>query len=1188
MDDWNDFGYDDSRTPRASDANNPPPRPPSTTAALDSPSISLSHPRSISALPTPSFTATATTTATSATAFTDDTTRVYELADSYSSFSSSAGAGSVTGAEPRSIMMPIVSKARAVPPSASRPDPNPNSAHAKGYDNPNHSSGSSGDGNEKNDKMDLDDMEEWGSSRSYNSRINSSSSSDRYHKRSYTKLEVFSGQQIQQLLNCFHLIVTLAVCWTLFSIIIGNAKFADTQPQQVVQSLLSEQQLRDAIKQNQDRLNENISPGATITARFSSKMHLQSTSRSSSTLDLKNFNPWKYEPPKSRNCFLCYMQRLGSCSNWNEWLKCDPGNLPMCECCDQPTLRLPPNMKRSTQPIPELPYLLRWVPFSLENCHLADVKKNINIHGAARQINFAPQTGDGATIRIPLRYEIPDRFYANIIHVVNIVGGLILLVLGTLLVIRLVRTGRRNVSQEQMFACALLFGSFLYFSVPLSFYSIYTDFAKIFPKGFFPDVFNLIQDPLMAMRLFFTPFLFFFLWANIHSYRILDPTKKLGARFYLLKIALLLPILAIKLSAFHFIKMRTAMFPFTSIIFMQHSFGRYNFRRAYPKHLYFLIALTLCEAFMVGYSIWQAVLTTRALRKVPYMRHRSKHTGFRFFMYINLVFFLTYFLLEVLLIIGKPAGGPLLAMGLNQPVRFAVGHSHEVGTMLLLFGYIVIWAYVNLPYDSVGAVKGWFKGSELPPSTVRWSSFSGKDLSNSGNEKVISTSCGLDSDTASGTESASYSQGYGYGTSGRSKRPGSDSTPIFKIDRDYELEQEIAEPITYRKRESDKSVELKANCFTMQTHVILFNFAWYVYYYGTPKFEAINQDDQILPFQFDISESIREESTDTQALVINSDDRIIVTFKGSTSLRNLKTSLAAFHEKLRNVVPTNIDNSSELVRIQEIFGRVYDSAKIHKGFAMAYASVAHRVMSAIKRLHAAKPRPVFLTGHSLGGALATICSLDVWVKLRISRRQIFVSTFGSPRVGNDAFKKIYDSVIALHWRIVVDPDMVAKLPKGMYRHVGKKVMLTQHGDLFIDPSVLEMKLWSGSTAGFAYHRKASYLLAMEAWCLRHHKLSYVPKFWEFPVRDEDRQRFQGAIADPEASMHINMDDSMAPRSRLIKKIILLDAMVDSLDDGTGRPQNQEAVEKWARLTRRLLLRAKLAATVTGSGNAINR
>lgn len=410
------------------------------------------------------------------------------------------------------------------------------------------------------------------------------------------------------------------------------------------------------------------------------------------------------------------------------------------------------------------------------------------------------------------------------------------------------------------------------------------------------------------------------------------------------------------------------------------------------------------------------------------------------------------------------------------------------------------------------------------------------------------------------------------------------------MDKDYELLNEVVEPFTYQERESNDSLELKANCFTMQTHVIMFNFAWFVYYYGTEKLENFknNLSESVLPFAFNVSEGISSLETDTHALVVDGSDRIIVSFKGTTSKRNLRTSMKIYHEYLVNVVPTDIDGVNELERLRIVFGRVYDRAKIHKGFAAAYASVAHRVMRRIKKLHDERPRPVFLTGHSLGGALATICSLDIWIKLRISRRQILVSTFGSPRVGNDAFKRIYDSVIALHWRIVVDTDMIAKLPKGLYRHVGTKVLITPHGHMFIEPWELQLKLWSGSTAGLAYHRKASYLLAIRAWCVKKHKRTYMPAFWPFPVREDDIQRFDDELLSFDDENEGEHNGSGNEEERILKmrknsaarRIMQRDTMVESLNG--GNEGYTMAVEKWERMTRRLLLTSKLSETVSQS------
>jgi Lipase (class 3) len=186
-----------------------------------------------------------------------------------------------------------------------------------------------------------------------------------------------------------------------------------------------------------------------------------------------------------------------------------------------------------------------------------------------------------------------------------------------------------------------------------------------------------------------------------------------------------------------------------------------------------------------------------------------------------------------------------------------------------------------------------------------------------------------------------------------------------------------------------------------------------------------------------------------------------------------------------------------------------------------------------------------------------------------------VSTFGSPRVGNDAFCQIYRATVPLHWRIVVIPDMITKLPKVGYKHVGKKVTLTPYGRMLIDPNVLEQLHWSSNSAGFAYHRKASYMLAMRAWCVRNHGKSYVPEFWPFPVYEDDRRRFQNAMNMPAA------DSVSSGHLPVPSRIIELDAMVDALgsyddDEDDRKPASGNALELWARLARRSLLNETLA------------
>ena len=82
---------------------------------------------------------------------------------------------------------------------------------------------------------------------------------------------------------------------------------------------------------------------------------------------------------------------------------------------------------------------------------------------------------------------------------------------------------------------------------------------------------------------------------------------------------------------------------------------------------------------------------------------------------------------------------------------------------------------------------------------------------------------------------------------------------------------------------------------------------------------------------------------------------------------------------------------------------------------------------------------VFVTGHSLGGALATLCALDL--KISLGLPDVRVVSFGSPRVGNYIFAKWFEQEIGPHWRFTHDRDIVPSVPPGYmgFHHVSQEV-----------------------------------------------------------------------------------------------------------------------------------------------------
>lgn len=512
------------------------------------------------------------------------------------------------------------------------------------------------------------------------------------------------------------------------------------------------------------------------------------------------------------------------------------------------------------------------------------------------------------------------------------------------------------------------------------------------------------------------------------------------------------------------------------------------------------------ELGLSGYILREYLKTREVLKNSDYLQYRTKQIGFRFFVYHNMTFYFIFIVLYITLLAGLPNGLNVFALKVQGlEISYFEIHDMVFGIHLLLLAYITVEAYVNLPADAIG-FRGWF-APQLP---------SGKGAKKS------------------------------------------------------ELE-----PITYRKREPPSLhgivSDLRVNCFVMQTHVTLFNFAWLVYYWDTPKVENFKLTQDV--FKFTIAEYIKDIETDTHVLAVDGEDRIVIVFKGTTSTKNLKTDVNMFYSTAKALLPTQLGdedpegdgvaNRNPILRTKN-----WRRAKIHKGFASAYAAVSARLLSIVKKLQDEKRRPVFLTGHSLGGALATICSLDLFLRLGLTRKEIFVSTFGAPRVGNRNFWNTYNECVPIHWRIVVGPDVVAKLPKIGYVHVGKKVLLTVDGDLFIDPNSLELNMWSGDVASILYHRKASYLLAMRAWCERHHGDEYLPEFWPFPVSKDDTKRFQHAMV--RSTTKSGLMGSPRNLGNKRARILHLDAMVDALRENPDL--KPDVVERWTRLARGLIER----------------
>ena len=100
--------------------------------------------------------------------------------------------------------------------------------------------------------------------------------------------------------------------------------------------------------------------------------------------------------------------------------------------------------------------------------------------------------------------------------------------------------------------------------------------------------------------------------------------------------------------------------------------------------------------------------------------------------------------------------------------------------------------------------------------------------------------------------------------------------------------------------------------------------------------------------------------------------------------------------------------------------------KVHTGFYDATSAIIADVAATVRSLNPTGTKPVYVTGHSLGGAMASIAA---WI-MRAQPHAITtaqVVTFASPKPGDGAFKSAYEKVFANHVRYESYDDLVPLL-----------------------------------------------------------------------------------------------------------------------------------------------------------------
>ncbi len=168
----------------------------------------------------------------------------------------------------------------------------------------------------------------------------------------------------------------------------------------------------------------------------------------------------------------------------------------------------------------------------------------------------------------------------------------------------------------------------------------------------------------------------------------------------------------------------------------------------------------------------------------------------------------------------------------------------------------------------------------------------------------------------------------------------------------------------------------------------------------------------VTPEYYEVAQTFNAKSITGQSerfgFIAQSEDRIIVAFRGTSS---------------------TTDWISDAIARQGKYKCVQGAGYSHQGISDIYYSARGQILIALGKLPANKS--LMITGHSLGGALAALCAIDVAGNSAFGLPSVY--TYGSPRVGDSTFAKAFADNVDQSFRIHNRYDVVPHLPPHVYK-----------------------------------------------------------------------------------------------------------------------------------------------------------
>ena len=154
---------------------------------------------------------------------------------------------------------------------------------------------------------------------------------------------------------------------------------------------------------------------------------------------------------------------------------------------------------------------------------------------------------------------------------------------------------------------------------------------------------------------------------------------------------------------------------------------------------------------------------------------------------------------------------------------------------------------------------------------------------------------------------------------------------------------------------------------------------------------------------------------------------------------------------------TNADEISDWFVNLECLSVDTPQGAFHRGFFNAYTSMKEQIM---KVLDGSKRKYLWITGHSLGGALAVVCAYD----LVENEKAVLdgVVTFGQPQVAHEQLASHLDRLLLGHYaHFVNEADIVPRIPPSPFAHCGSLVWFKGDGIKRSKPNRFLMRTAAG-------------------------------------------------------------------------------------------------------------------------------